>query len=146
MRLLLLAAGLFAAGIVLVSAFGVDEGEVVTLVSVDGAGARYETTLWIVEIDGTHWLRATRPDAAWLTRLKERPEVEVRRREKASEPFRASPVDTADERRTVNDAMARKYGAADGILRRFVDVDRAVPVRLDPRATGATALSVSPVP
>ena len=134
MRLLLLTAGLLAAAIVTLSAFALDEGEVVTLASIDGANARFETSVWIVEIDGVSWLRATRPQALWLARLRRHPEVAITRGDLPHQPFRATPVDTSDERRRVNEEMAHKYGAADGILRRFVDVNQAVPVRLEPRA------------
>jgi hypothetical protein len=137
MRLLLLAVGLLAAAIVTLSAFALDEGEVVTLTSIDGANAHFETSVWIVEIDGVSWLRSTRPDALWLARLRDHPEVEITRGDRPRQPFRATPIETPDERRLVNEAMAQKYGAADGILRRFVDAGRAVPVRLEPRPADA---------
>lgn len=133
MRLLLLAVGILAAAIVTLSAFAIDEGEVVTLVSIDGANAQFETSVWIVEIDGVHWLRATRPDALWLARMRNHPEVGIVRGDHRRESFLAVPIDTPEGRAKINEAMARKYGAADGILRRFVDADRSVPVRLDPR-------------
>jgi hypothetical protein len=142
MRLLLLAVGILAAAIVTLSAFAIDEGEVVTLVSVDGANAQFETSVWIVAVDGVQWLRATRPDALWLARIRNHPEVEIVRGGHRRESFLATPIDGLEERTEINEEMARKYGAADGILRRFVDADRSVPVRLDPRpphGAGTTA-------
>jgi hypothetical protein len=47
--------------------------------------------------------------------------------------YRATPVEDADLRRTLNRKMAEKYGLADRLLRRFGDVDHAVVVRLTPR-------------
>jgi hypothetical protein len=131
MRILLVLAGLVVGLIVFIAAFGVDEGEVVNLTTVDASGARFETQLWIIEEDGQLWLRAGRPAAQWLARLRAHPEVEIQRGEDIAE-FRAVPVDGPTARAAVNRAMAAKYGRADRMIARVFDRDSAVPIRLDP--------------
>ena len=51
---------LIALALVFVLSFAASElgGEVVTLTTLDAEGARHETSLWIVEDDGSLWLRA----------------------------------------------------------------------------------------
>jgi hypothetical protein len=143
MRTALLATGIFAALVVLGSAFVLDEGEVVTLTTTNETGVRYETSVWVVERDGALWLRSGRPDAQWLARLRARPEVTVmRQRERAA--YHAVPLDDTAARRAVNEAMATKYGAVDRILARFVPLDRAVPIRLDPSSGPPAASSAHP--
>lgn len=132
MRAILLAAAVLVAVVVVVVSFGVDEGEVVTLTTRDASGARFDTQLWIVEIDGAAWLRAGRPKAQWLGRLRANPKVEVKRGEEAA-LYTAVPVDEPAARERVNAAMAAKYGRADGLIDRVFDRGRSVPVRLDPR-------------
>jgi len=138
MRLALLAAGLLAALVVLVSAFGLDEGEVVTLQTSNAAGASYDTSVWVIEDAGSLYLRAGRGDATWLARLRERPEIRIERHGERL-AFLAVPLDDPAARERVNAAMAAKYGAADRILGRFVDLSRSVPIRLDPSATTTAA-------
>lgn len=133
MRIALLATGVLAALVVLLSAFALDEGEVVTLTTTNAAGARFETSVWVVEDGGSLWLRSGRPDAQWLARLRARPEISIARHEERA-AYRAVPLDDDGARSRVNAAMAEKYGAADRILARFVPLERSVPIRLDPSA------------
>lgn len=131
MRIALLLTGIVAALVVLLSAFGLDEGEVVTLTTVSPSGARFETSVWLVEDGGSLWLRSGRPDAQWLARLRARPEITIARDEERL-AYRAIPLDDDAARSRVNAAMAEKYGVADRILARFVPLGRSVPIRLDP--------------
>jgi hypothetical protein len=133
MRLALIATGLFAALVVLGSAFAVDEGEVVTVLTSNPRGAEYETTLWVVEQGGALWLRSARPDSQWLARLRAKPDIVVLRGEERR-AYHAVALDDADARARVNAAMTAKYGAAARVLARFVDLDRSIPIRLDPSA------------
>jgi hypothetical protein len=133
MRTILLVTGLLTGLVVMVAVFGVDEGEVVNLTTVDADGALFDTQLWIVDIDGTGWLRAGRPVAHWLARVRAHPAVEVKRGESVG-LYTAVPVDDATMRERVNRAMAEKYGTADRMTSRFLDPRRSVPIRLDPRA------------
>jgi len=107
-------------------------GERVTLHTVDEQGRGYESALWVVELPGAGLhLRSGDPASGWLTRLALHPLVELERGGEAGH-YRAVVVAEGDLRRVVNEAMARKYGAADRLVRRFVDVERSVPVRLEP--------------
>jgi hypothetical protein len=94
-------------------------------------GPPRESILWLVEREGHAWLRAGRPDADWLERIHGEPRVEVARNGRRR-AYRAVPVEAPDVRAAVNEAMARKYGLADRLVRWLVGVDHAVPVRLDP--------------
>ena len=127
------------ASLLVASAILVPEGEVVTLYTFDGEGHEHATQLWIVEHEGavlpalgqpgdgvgsrgctpglgsSCCVRTTRPTRASRTR-----------------PFR-SPA-TLRLRAVVNDAMAAKYGFAGQLFIWLADLDRSLPIRLDPRA------------
>lgn len=135
MKIPLLLAGLTVALVVFVTAFGIDEGEVVNLSTVDASGAQFETQLWIIEHDGHLYLRAGRPAARWLARLRAHPEVEIER-DGATSAYRAVPVDDPATRVAVNRAMAEKYGQADHLVARIFDRNHAVPIRLEPLGPG----------
>lgn len=107
----------------------VDEGEVVTLYTQDSEGEQYETQLWVVDRDGELYVRAHFARAHWLARIREHPEVEIRRGE-SQQTFRAAPVDDPEVKRTVNRAMAEKYGLADRLASAVWDPKRSVPVHL----------------
>jgi hypothetical protein len=83
------------AGILVFGALALDEGELVTL-STEKGGRLYSTQLWIVEIDGREFVRANRPSARWLARLRANPAVGLRRSgaaHGAAEPYWAQPID-----------------------------------------------------
>jgi hypothetical protein len=107
-------------------------GERVALHTVDEQGRGYESTLWVVELPGSGlYLRSGNPASGWLARLERHPLVELERDEETAH-YRAVAVREDGARRAVNEAMARKYGAIDRLVCRFVDVERSVPVRLEP--------------
>jgi hypothetical protein len=135
MKVLLLLAGLTVAAVVFVTAFGIDEGEVVNLSTVDARGAQFETQLWIIEQDGQLYLRAGRPAAHWLARLRAHPEVRIERGG-TTHAYRAVPVDDPATREAVNRGMAEKYGQADRLIARIFDHSRSVPIRLEPLRPG----------
>jgi len=145
MRAVLLAAAALVALVVVAASFGVDEGEVVTLTTRDAAGARFDTQLWIVELDGAVWLRAGRPDARWLARLRAEPRVSIQRGDDTAF-YTATAVEDPAARERVNEAMAAKYGRADRWIHRIFSRERAVPVRLEPRQPdpGETAATRGP--
>lgn len=137
-KILLVAVGAVIA-ILVVGSMAVDEGEVVTLTTQDGGGATYDTQLWVVEIEGRLYLRSASPDAGWLQRLRERPEV-VLLRDEEKLTFRAVLLDGGETTAAVNRAMAAKYGATDRFYSRLFSRERAVVVRLEPvEASGALA-------
>ena len=129
MRNAMLIIGLLIAG-VLAGVMLVDEGELVTLRTQGPDGAHYDTQLWVIEREGEFYLRAHFPGAKWLTRLRNHPEVEIRRGD-ASESFLALPVDDPEVRRAVNQAMAAKYGFADRLASAVWSPEKSIPVHLD---------------
>jgi len=106
-----------------------ESGEVVILRTTDAAGDIHETRLWVVEHDGSLWLRAGNPSGGWFARLSSRPEVVVVRGD-ASIAYRAVP--TPDARDTINDRMQEKYGWADSYIGVFFSRAKKFPVRLLP--------------
>lgn len=117
---------------ILAAALALPTGEVVTLETTDPSGRHHDSVLWIVEIDGAEYLRSGNPDSHWLARVREHPGVALVR-DDARRAYRAEAVDDPAVRRAVNEAMARKYGVADALVRSAVDVGRSVPVRLEAR-------------
>jgi hypothetical protein len=106
-----------------------ESGEVVVLRTLDAAGGVHETRLWVVDHDGSAWLRAGNPTGGWFPRLSARPEVEVVRGSEAHK-FLAEPTPAA--RDTINDLMQKKYGLADSYVCLFFPRAKKVPVRLVP--------------
>jgi len=145
MKILLVLAGLTVALVVFVTAFGIDEGEVVNLSTVDAKGAQFETQLWIIEHDGQLYLRAGRPAARWLARLRAHPEVKIERGGTTAS-YRAVPVDDPATREAVNRRMAEKYGQADRLITRIFDRSQAVPVRLESLTPGDSSSSAQAPP
>jgi hypothetical protein len=129
MRIAMLAVGLLVAG-VLAATLLIDEGEVVTLHTSGSNGDHYDTQLWVVEEGGELYLRAHFSRARWLARVREHPEVELRRGDQ-SQHFVAGPLDDPQVRRAVNRAMAEKYGLADRLASALWDPQSSVPVHLD---------------
>jgi hypothetical protein len=130
-RLLLLLAGVFLMILLLagVMYFASESGEVVTVRTRDAGDAVHETRLWIVEYDGSSWLRAGNPNTGWLARLTARPELEVVRDGKAQR-FVGKP--TPEARDDINLLMQEKYGWADSVVCFLFPRAGKVPVRLLP--------------
>ncbi len=131
MRLALLLAAL-AATLALGLAELMTRGEVVTLITEDRYGVHRDTPLWVVERGEVLYLRAARPDAAWVRRGRIHPLVEVRRNGIRS-PYVFVPIYDDRIRAFVNEAMARKYGLADRVFTLLADPARTLPIRLEPR-------------
>ncbi len=132
MRALLLAVGI-GVGAVVVGSLSIDEGEVVTLVTRNDAGADQDTALWIVSWNDALYLRASSPRAHWLARLREQPEVTLKRGE-ATLLFTAIPKDDPQTRAAVNERMAEKYGLADRMWGWLGDRTQSVPILLEPNS------------
>jgi len=130
LRYVTLAAGL-AIVIMVVGVTWVDEGEVITITTVDDNGHTSLTGLWIVEIGDDSYLRAASPNARWLARIREHPEIELERNGIVRR-FRATPVDDSAVEIAVAWAMRQKYGLIDAILVRLIDHSEAVPIRVEP--------------
>jgi hypothetical protein len=119
----------------------VPEGEVATLATFSADGVEYETQVWVVEGDGLPggtpgvvYLRAGSPEASWLARLRERPQVALERGEERR-AYLALPEDDPALREGVNRAMAEKYGVSDRLIAYVFDRGEAVPIRLVPDPT-----------
>jgi len=108
-----------------------ESGEVVVLRTQDAAGGVHETRLWVVDHDGSAWLRAGNPSRGWFPRLTARPEVEVVR---GGEVLAFQAVPTPEARDTINDLMQQKYGFADSYVSFFFPRAKKIPVRLLPTA------------
>jgi hypothetical protein len=119
----------FLIGGVVAGVMLVDEGEVVTLGTRGSDGERYDTQLWVIEEGGDLYLRAHFARAKWLARLRNQPEVDLRRGA-ASQSFLAGPVDDAEVRRAVNRAIAAKYGLADRLASLVWNPEKSIPVHL----------------
>lgn len=130
MRQLTLILGILLACVAVGSAW-IDEGEVVELTTFDARDHPHATELWIVDVGGRRFLRADLPGAAWLARLRARPEGELRRDDQSLR-VRALPVEDAAVREAVERAMAEKYGLLDRLVGVLRDDDRAVPVVVEP--------------
>ncbi len=106
-----------------------ESGEVVVLRTLDAEGGVHETRLWVVDHEGSAWLRAGNPSGGWFPRLSARPEVKVLRNHEI-QAFQAVPVPEA--RDTINDLMQQKYGFADSYISFYFPRAKKIPVRLDP--------------
>ena len=143
LRYFALAAGA-AIVLVVVGVFWVDEGEVVTLTTVDDEGHRSVTGLWIVEIDGRTYLRAGSPEAKWLERIRARPKVELTR-DGVTQEVRATPIEDVALRNAVSWAMRGKYGLIDAVLVRIIDHSEAVPILVEPLMPAESAEKSAPL-
>ena len=128
-RPIMIAAGGVAV-VLVVCASLLDMGEVVIIHTTDDASRSHETQVWIVELDGEKYLRASRPGARWLVRLRHR-SAAVMERDGEEGEVRAYPEDEASVRDRVNRAMAEKYGLADRLWGTLSDYSYSVPIRLE---------------
>ena len=121
--------GLWIAGVV----FAGSSGEVITLTTTDDQGATHQTPLWVVDHDGSAWLRAGSANASWLERVQAHPRVEVERAG-MTQAYRATLVPEATDE--INAQMASKYGFSDRLVGILVPGSRghSMAVRLDPEA------------
>jgi hypothetical protein len=130
-KTLLFLAGILALALVIVATQYVasESGEVVVLHTRDEAGAVHETRLWVVDHDGSAWLRAGNPSGGWFPRLSAQPNVTLIR---GSEALAFQAVPTPEARDTINDLMHEKYGWADSYISFFFPRAKKIPVRLLP--------------
>jgi len=130
-KLLVFLAGILALLLLIVGTqyIASESGEVVVLRTRDEAGGVHETRLWVVDHDGSAWLRAGNPSSGWFPRLSARPDVVVVR---GSEPLPRRAVPTPEARDTINGLMHEKYGWADSYVSFFFPRGKKIPVRLLP--------------
>lgn len=117
---------LFGLAILAASEFG---GEVVTLYTRDPGGGESRTSLWVVDHDGSQYLRAGDRSSAWFERLRRSPEVRVERAGKAA-VYQAVP--TPELTPTIDALMAEKYPLADRFIGLVRDPAQSMAVKLVP--------------
>ncbi len=106
-----------------------ETGEVVVVTTQDKTGVRSETRLWIVEHEGSRWLRSGGGAASlWYQQLLANPQLELLRGT-TRYYHRATPV--PDMQATVNDLMGEKYGWADSYTGFLFGREDAIAIRLD---------------
>ena len=115
---------LYGIGILVASEWG---GEVVELETYDARGTMFKTSVWIVDAYDDSWLRAGDPEAAWVQRLRETPNVVVTR---DGERRGYLAVIVPDFASRINAVMREKYGWADQLIATLHDPDEVVAVRL----------------
>ena len=107
-----------------------ETGEVVVLTTSGPEGKSMETRLWVVDLEGSQYLRASE-GSGWYGRLLAEPAVELGRGENSGS---YTAVPSPDLRDTVNDLMLEKYGWRDVYVSWLVgDRDDAIPIRMDVR-------------
>jgi len=103
-------------------------GEVAVLETQRPDGRSFETSIWVVELDRSVWLRAGNADSDWVARIRAQPEVFLTRGAGRT-AYLANVVDGLGDR--VNLAMREKYGLADQLVSTVHDSERVVAIRLD---------------
>jgi|TARA_Y100000310_G_C20700289_1_gene829089 hypothetical protein len=104
--------------------------EVVQLNTTDSEGAAVTTRLWVVDHEGSSYLRAGE-GSGWYARLSDNPSVTLVR--KGSEAhYRASP--TRDKVEIVNRLMNDKYGWGDDFFALLMDRSASIPIELQPNS------------
>ncbi len=118
----------------------IDEGEVVHLRTVGSDGREDEADLWIVDLDGTLYLRANNREANWLVELRARPEVRLRGDAHGESHFyRAVEVDDGVAKERVDRAMQEKYGYVESLWDWWVAPSESIAIRLDPVSSAGRA-------
>jgi hypothetical protein len=113
--------------------------EVAILRTYDKRGAPHDTKLWIVDYNGTPWVRVGKPQRLWYRRLLRHPNVELLR---GAHTFNVTAHAHTDleTRATLNQRFREKYGFVDwwyGVLIRR----GAVPIQLEPRKSAGEPLA-----
>jgi Uncharacterized protein conserved in bacteria (DUF2255) len=107
-----------------------EQTEVVVLRTLDETGTAHATKMWVVDLDGTPWVRVANPRRGWYRRLLANPRVELVRGG-AARPMLARPDHSSQARRRVDAAFAARYGRVDAWYGLLLRRD-PVPIRLEP--------------
>ncbi len=105
-------------------------GEVVTLDRTEANGEVSRVRIWIVDSDGMSWVEHGEPDAPWIARLSDAPNVVLARGGRTS-PYAATPDPDAHD--LYHRLRREKYGFADQVIAALLGSAEdcpGVPVRL----------------
>lgn len=105
-----------------------ESGEVVVLTTIDESGTEQRTRLWIVDLDGTPYLRAGDARSQWYARLVSHPDIRLERDE-TTLAYHAVPAPQETPR--INALMAEKYGWADRYVGAIFPRSGAMAIRLE---------------
>ena len=105
-----------------------ETAEVVVL-HTDGDAGVESTRLWVVDHEGTQYLRAGGEFSGWYARLVGNAEVTVVR---GAVPAQYTAVARADLRDVINSLMRQKYGWRDSYISMLFGRAEAIPVKLEP--------------
>ena len=110
-----------------------ETGEVVVVTTTATDGSTHETRLWVVDHDGSAWLRAGGDGAGWYQQMLAVREIELERGE-ARARYTVQPDVT--QRDVINTLMRDKYAWRDAYISFLFSRDDAVPIRLVPSPAG----------
>ena len=112
--------------------------EVVVLRTYDKTGAAHDTKLWVVDYEGTPWVRVGKPQRLWYRRLLRQSSVELIRGPQTSW-LTAHAHPDLETRQALDRQFREKYGLVDwwfGVLVRR----GAVPIQLEPMRNAGPVL------
>lgn len=121
--------GSFYGAVILLSEMA---GEVVTVHTVASDGTPKATRLWIVDDDGTPWLRAGVPSETWLAHVDRSPYLTLERGGQRTRMHAVPVRDSPETRDRIHGLMRTRYGNFDAFISLLRDGDRSVMVRLEP--------------
>ena len=106
-----------------------ETGEVVVVTTTAADGSTHETRLWVVDHDGSAWLRAGGDGSGWYQLMLTNPEI-LMVRDGALASYTVQP--DATQRDEINALMRGKYAWRDAYISFLFSRDGAVPIRLVP--------------
>ena len=132
LKLLAILLTLFASAFV-IQIIASESGEVVVTTTQDATGVGKETRLWIVDHDGSAWLRSGSIQSGWYQRLIVNPQIHIQRGDGS---FTALAEPIVDAKDVINGLMNDKYGWADDYIGMLYGRSGPVPIRLstDPQS------------
>ena len=106
-----------------------ETGEVVVVTTLAADGSADDTRLWVVDHDGSAWLRAGGDASGWYQQMLANPDIEMVR-----DDVRAAYTIQPDvtQRDPVNTLMRDKYAWRDAYISFMFSRDDAIPIRLVP--------------
>jgi hypothetical protein len=106
-------------------------GEVVVLTTTDAAGEAAETRLWVVDHEGSQWLRTKAGGSGWSGRLLASEVVTI---ERAGVAASYHGVAVVEKSAAINGLMSDKYGLSDSYISLLLGSrDGSIAIRLDPQ-------------